>query len=191
LKQGEILADIWVHRPLVAAVEIPPGHSVEIEPTRHPLVIVMTAECDLEWDYKTRFGEETIEGETGAIVVLKGGANVDINHPNLVHSVLMCEVYRDEEIRARVPGSDIWKRIGRNQDERYHHFEQGPIGDPPMDSLPDVYLDFKKLLALPPQTLYDSLGPGRVRRIAVVPAVYLHDLMHRFYGFLSRVGVPD
>jgi hypothetical protein len=30
-----------------------------------------------------------------------------------------------------------------------------------------------------------------VQRVAIMPPIYMHDLMHRFYGFLSRVGLPD
>ena len=85
---------------------------------------------------------------------------------------------------------DIWKRIRQNQDERYHRFEAAPVGEPPVNQLPDLYLDFRKTMALPTGTLYEGLGSGKVMRLAVVPPVFVHDLMHRFYAYLSRIGLP-
>ena len=58
-------------------------------------------------------------------------------------------------------------------------------------ALPDLFLDFKKALALPTALLYQVAQEGTVERVAIVPPIYLHDLIHRFYNFLSRVAVPD
>lgn len=60
-----------------------------------------------------------------------------------------------------------------------------------MAALPELVLDFKKPLTLSTAMVYEGLRLRKVRRFGVVPPVYLHDLIQRFYGFLSRVALPD
>ena len=183
LRQGELLGDIWEHRPPHPPVEMPQGSTVEVTSIHHPFMIVMTADCDLEQDFNARFSEKNAAEQAAE-------TTAEQKHPALVPHVLLCEVYDSNQIRPRVPGSDVWKRIQQNQDERYHHFPPAQIGDRPVDEFLDLYLDFKKTLALPTENLYLALAQG-VSRLALVPSPYIHDLMHRFYGFLSRVGLPD
>lgn len=191
LRQGEILADIWEHRPLQAPIAIDQDDPFEFRPIQHPLMVVMTAVCDLEWDYNARFAHETAEQHGTAGVVAHDQPEVADNDPRLVPHVLLCELYEQNNIRVLIRGSELWKRIRQNQDERYHHLGPGFIGDPPVGQFPDLYLDFKKTIALSTQSLYSESGSVQVPRKAIVPPVYVHDLIQRFYGFLSRVGVPD
>ncbi|MDP2673713.1 MAG: hypothetical protein Q8Q00_02265 [Dehalococcoidia bacterium] len=170
LRQGEILADIYEHRPLYPAAALAEDSTIEFRSYYHRLAIVMTPDCDLEWDCQAR--SETDEAE-------------ESDHPQLLPHVLLCDVYGTSEIRQRVAGSDVWKRIQQNQDERYHHLSASPIW------LPDIYMDFKKTLALATENLYSGMTSGGIRRVAVVPPLYLQDLTHRFYGFLSRVALPE
>lgn len=143
----------------------------------------MTADCDLEQDFYARFSDR--RPATVSDVVRR-----DYSDPPLVPYLLLCDMYEETEIRTRMPpGSAAWRRIGKNQDERYHHFEAAGYGG--RRSLPDLYLDFKKTFALPADNVYSGVDSGAVTRVAIVPPIYIHDLMHRFYGFLSRVGLPD
>lgn len=183
LLQGEILGDLWEHRPLYPPVEIPEGSSPQVNSVHHPLMIVMTAVCDLEQDFKIRFPDEASQSDYRS-------SNIHQNDPGLVPHVLLCEVFKEDEIRLQIKGSDIWKRVRQNQDERYHHLPSADVGNPTVRELPELYLDFKKNIALPTSSLYDGLQGGQVRRVAVVPPVFVHDLIHRCYGFLSRVGLP-
>jgi hypothetical protein len=171
LRQGEILGGIHELRPLHPAVAVADGTDVEYQLHRHPIMIVMTAECDLVRDYEARFDEpEELVPE--------------VDHPRLLPHLLLCEVYEHSRIRGRVGATDLWKRAVQNQDERYHHLLAAPIW------LSDLYMDFKKTLSLPTESLYAGIENGGIHRLAVVAPIYIHDLMHRFYGFLSRVGVP-
>ena len=185
LLQGELLSDIWEHRPLTTPVVIPEGTPIDFDPIHHPLMIVMTAVCDLEQDYGIRFPDPASQP---AYVP----SEFDNALPQLVQHTLLCDVFTREEIRPRFTGmTDIWRRIERNQDERYHHFESAPIGASDIDLLTDLYLDFKRSLTIWTANVYQGIRDGGVKRIAVVPPVYLHDLMHRYYGFLARVGLPE
>jgi hypothetical protein len=110
----------------------------------------------------------------------------------LISHVILCDVYELSKIRNLVPpGKDIWKRIEQNQDERYHHLKPAQVEDMPVSQLPDLYLDFKKVFGIATETLYEGLRIGTIRRVALVPPIYIHDLIHRFYGFLSRVALPE
>jgi len=152
----------------------------------------MSALCDLEWDYKARFGEGTTTDLTDAATEASGRLSTEHDHPRLIPHVLLCEVYEEANIHNRPSlNASLWNRIAQNQDERYHHLKPAPVGEPAVRDLPDLYLDFKKAFALPTEALYMGIDAGSARRVAVVPPVYIHDLMHRFYGFLSRVGIPD
>jgi len=150
-------------------------------------MMVMVQDCDLLWDFQARFptdeAQEVYEPEA---------EDIDA-HKNCVSRTTLCDVFRHEELRDRVPGADVWRRIKQNQDERYHHFEPANISCPQgdeRDPLPDLYLDFKKTLALPTRQLYQGLRSGDVSRTAVVPPIFWHDLAHRFFGYLSRVALP-
>ncbi len=174
LRQGEILADIYEHRADRAPVELPPDALLGVKPRRHPRVIVMTAECDLEWDYKRRCVSALDEG-----------------HQKIVPYVLLCDVFSGQQIQHRFDGAALWTRVEKNLDERYHRLDEAPIGDPELGRLPELYLDFKKTFALPTLAMYAGFFVRGIRREAVVPTLYLQNLMHRFYSFLSRVGLPD
>src|SRR5207244_2645541 len=110
--------------------------------------------------------------------------SVDVDgDPKSISHVWLCDAFDEDEIRTHLPkGSETWRRVRQNQDDRYHHLDAAPI-NPPDDSseegnasvpeeqgvvgllqkqgisdetaldgpteLPDLFLDFKKALALP------------------------------------------
>ena len=182
LRQGEIIAGIWEHQSDSAPVEVLEGSGISFDPISHPLLMVMTPDCDLLWDYEGRIRAQS-EGQP------IGDARDD---PGVLPHVLLCDLFSHEEIRPRFTGqSDIWRRIRQNQNERYHHLPTAPVGDTADEVLPDLYLDFKKILTLPTHRFYEGLESASIKRLAIMPPIYLQDLMHRFYAFLGRVGVPD
>ena len=58
VKQGEILGPIWEHRPGIPPTEHPADLEVSITSFLHALVIVMTPDCDLVWDFNERFPDD-------------------------------------------------------------------------------------------------------------------------------------
>jgi hypothetical protein len=140
-------------------------------------MIVMTSECDLFQDWRNRFSTASLAQGTP-------------QPPNLLQHVILCDLYLEENVRSRVSGSDVWRRVRQNQDERYHRLPSAGFGNATV-TLPSLYLDFRQTYGIPTDRLYEGLVAGGVLRIAVVPPVYLHDLIHRYYGFQSRVGLPD
>jgi len=139
----------------------------------HEIAVVLTADCDLEQDFSCRSAKQASYG-----------------HPQLVAAVLLCDVFTEAEIHPKMPGSDVWKRVRKNQDERYHAFSEAPVeGIEPEVVLPGYFLDFKRVFTVPPEALYASLSDGNVIRVAKLSDPHLYDLLHRFFGFQSRIGV--
>ncbi len=174
LVQGELLAGVIEYVPLQPPVELPEGANVPVRAVARDKMVVLTQDCDLEQDFRIRSAAESNTAQ-----------EVDANTGS-VPSVLLCQVF--DELKPRVAGGDIFRRARRNQDERYHTLPEAPIGDG-TDNLAELYLDFRKFVALPTGFLYDGVTAGGVRRLAVIPPVYLHDLVHRFHGYLSRVAI--
>ena len=174
LRQGELLANVYINRPVAPAAAV--RHEVDVAFEEHPLVVVMTSDCDLLHDFEARKPLAALPRSPG--------------DRRLVPQVLVCDVYTADQMRPRFAGRDIWRRAEQNQDERYHSFKSAPIGAGP-DSIPDIYLDFKLVFGVFTQGLYDAIDHGAIVRKAVIPPIYLHDLTHRFYGFLSRVALPE
>jgi hypothetical protein len=113
LRQGEILADVYEYRLVESSGGAPgaPELPAEFDPILHAFTIVMTPDCDLLTDFNRR-----LEG--------------DLAHNAILHHVLLCDIFKEDEIRSRVaPGRDIWKSITGNQNERYHYLPAGKIGD--------------------------------------------------------------
>jgi hypothetical protein len=51
-------------------------------------------------------------------------------------------------------------------------------------------MDFRKHFTVPTGFLYDRIAAGEVLRRAVIPPIHSHNLLHRFYGYQSRVALP-
>ncbi|MGQ0642550.1 MAG: hypothetical protein ACT4P6_17540 [Gemmatimonadaceae bacterium] len=177
LRQGEIIGPVVLNRVRPDA----PSDGVvadAIVPNVHPLMIVMHADCDLEQDFNHRasFAE---------------GTAVDESHMRIVPETLLCDVFKASDFFDHLPkGDDLRKPIRKNQNERYHYMPESPVQNS-ADVLPPFLLDFKRTFMEQTASLYHSIAVGQTARKAVVPPIYVHDLMQRFFSFHARVGVPD
>lgn len=178
LRQGEILGPVWTHRIPRPAHRLPDGDTHPVESEEHPLMIVLHADCDLERDYEQRDSSSgQLRPEQKPMGVLPG--------------VILCDLFFDADIRPRLaPGREEHRRASQNQNERFHHLSPAGI-EGGGEGLPDLYLDFKRTLIEPPEAIYGAIISGGIHRVAIVPPPYLQDLTHRFFGFHSRVGLPD
>ncbi|MGB7621019.1 MAG: hypothetical protein WBN92_01600 [Terriglobia bacterium] len=144
----------------------------------------------MEQDYKERFGVSALDALNH-----RDGSNSGAPVVQLIEfKVLTLDAYEESSIRTQVAkGSDIWRRVKQNQDECYHHLKEAQIrgANPGPQDIPDLFISFKKFMSIPAQHLYDGILEGGIKRMALIPDRYVHDLMHRFYSFLSRVGTPD
>lgn len=177
LRQAEVLLDLTEYR----AVALDAEGALEYVVVQHDVVVVMSQDCDLEQDCDVRFPADR---EPAPAEEVELGVNTLVQ-------VLLCDAYPEAEIQAKFDnfGSRDWRRVRQNQNERYHHFEAAAIGTAGENMIEALYLDFRKHFTVPTGFLYDRIAAGDVKRRAIVPAIYSHDLMHRFYGFQSRVAI--
>lgn len=154
------------------------GTLIDVEPITHTYALIIDQDCDLLSDFVRR-----TEGK--------------LDHQNILQHVLLCDVFKEQEIRLRLPGGDLLRRVKQNQDERFHCLPAGSIGDEgcedcaPGDTndLPPLYLDFKRVLTLRTSDLYRAIELRKAKRLALIPPIYSHDLIHRFYSFRGRIGL--
>jgi len=103
LRQTEIISQLIQVRQSLASIKGNVGP--EIERIRHLFALILTQDCDLEQDFTIRFND------TGAVP----------SPEQLLPNVILCEVMTAADLTARTPkGSDIWRRVTGNKDERYH-----------------------------------------------------------------------
>lgn len=139
-------------------------------------MVVLHGDCDLEQDFNYRSSP--------------GAGGIDEANAKIVPEVLLCDLYVEAEIRQQVAGGDIWKRVRQNQDERYHQLLQAPISDGGQE-LPPLFLDFKRSFMDRTPSLYDAISSGAITRVAIIPDVFVHDLMQRYFAYHARVALPD
>ena len=101
LRQGEILTGVIQYKPIMD--EIPKEfQELSFIPIKHPYVIVITQDCDLDWDYKAR--------------------QPDKNQPSkLLNSVILCEISTAIEIRNRANEMNRkeWELVAAHRHERF------------------------------------------------------------------------
>ena len=143
----------------------------KFDPIVHPYVIVISQDCDLEWDYKARLG--------------------DASEEKLLTHILFCALFTQDEVRNRSGlRHELWKRVRQNQDERYHRLDEAPIKDTE-NNLPELIADFKTTFSLPTEFVYWLISTGQATRKGALYSPYLEDFMHRLYSFLGRVATPE
>ena len=175
--QGEILLDIREFRPPNNAFFLITGEEASFLPIVHPRAIVITPDCDLLSDYSARRNPPS---------------NVRQMQGRLLEHVQFCDVFVEEEIRSnRELNSNLWSRVRGNQDERYHTLPSVAQQNPEDENHPEYFLDFKRMFTLPTDFLYALLKSQDASRFGIVPSIWIHQLIQRYFAFHSRVGVPD
>lgn len=167
LRQGEILREVVQYSPISLAG--PEG--VQVNAISHPFCVILSQECDLEWDFSAR----------------KEGGNVTKKLPN----VLLCSA--DDVQYVRKPqgemNSSIFGKVKNNKDERYQFLEAySRTVDGLEVEFPPLVLDFKQYFTVPTEILYEQFGTSRGRLGLATP--YAEHLSTRFAYFLSRVALP-
>jgi hypothetical protein len=143
----------------------------------HDYVIVVTQDCDLDWDYRERVKPEG-----------------DRNSGKMLNSISFCEVYTAQTIRVdstRIKNTGEWKKVPKNQNERYHFFERiHPECDYQSLGIPELTSDFKQVFSVHADYVYDQLAKGFIKRRTMLFSPYLEHFSSRFYRWHSRIGLP-
>lgn len=169
LRQGEILSNLV---QLKLKLETLRASEKEFDPQLHPYVIVVSQDCDLDWDYRTRSGQT---------------AN------KLIPGILFCEVTTAEKLRhGGDVQSDIWKRIKINKDERYQFLQKVPATEDLLQQgLPELGIDFKRYFTLPADEVYARIAAQETQRRCRLVSPYLEHFSTRFAYYQFRIALPS
>jgi hypothetical protein len=181
LRQGEILAEVVQYKLILEElpnISFPVNESLNLKATfiTYPYVIVISQDCDLDWDYKAR----------------KDG----IKPFKKLDSILLCQVYTAQDVRTP-PGesrlkSELWNYIKTNRDRQYHFLEKVPSQfSLNKKDLPEFTVDFKKIFSVDTETLYYLIENNVVNRLTVLQSPYLEHFSQRYHAFHGRVGLPE
>lgn len=174
LRQGEIVSSLPQIVLSTESFYSRQEEKLKVNWRTHPWAIVLTQDCDLEWDYRERKG--------------------DSPNPNkLLLSVLFCEVHTSQELFSR-PNIENPKTLGRvkiNKDERFQLLQRiTPEEDAEAEGLPELGIDFKRYFTVPTDELYSRFEQDTKRRCFLNPP-YSQHLISRFFYFQSRIGLPE
>lgn len=171
LRQGEIVTGVVQYNPVIDEI-LEESQELPFTPIIHPYAIVITQDCDLDWDYKAR------------------GTN---NNPaKLLNSVVLCEIGTAESIRS-TDGMNRkeWELVVSHRHERFYFFEKiPPECELEQEGLPELTADFKRIFGIDAATLYRQIELGMVKRRAILASPYLEHFSRRYHSFHGRVALP-
>ncbi|MGB3494679.1 MAG: hypothetical protein WBA57_18270 [Elainellaceae cyanobacterium] len=171
LRQGEILTGVVQYNPVINEIS-KESQELSFTPIIHPYAIVITQDCDLDWDYKAR--------------------GVNSNPAKLLNSIVLCEIGTAESIRSTDGvNRKEWELVVAHRHERFYFFEKiPPKCEVEQEGLPELTADFKKIFAIDSETVYRQIELGIVKRRARLASPYLEHFSRRYYSFHSRVALP-
>ena len=174
LRQGQVIRNLYEYVPIGLPTMDGPA---EVRAVIHPLVVVLSPECDLVSDYELRNANS------------KGSRDLAQSSRFLEH-IQCCKIFEEGEIRGpHGLNSAAWSFIKTNRHERYHTIPSSALGRPDSDAL--LYLDFKRTLGVATEYLYVTLNVGLLEMDGVIEPPWIHQLVQRCYAFQARVCVPD
>jgi hypothetical protein len=170
LRQGEILTNLM--QICLAPDSIEQSEPL-VNPINHPFVIILTQDCDLDWDHRARNGASPED--------------------KLIPNILFCEMTTAESLKGRADiKSDFWKRIRINKDERYQFLQKVDPGQDALgQGLPELGIDFKRYFTIPTEEVYHRLRMAETKRRCRLISPYLEHLSTRFCYFQFRVALPE
>ena len=179
LRHGEIIRDLLEYVP---TGEINSAGDPDVHEVKHPLMVVLSPECDLVSDYDQRAGAGWSEA----------GAK-DVLNPKVLPHVQCCDLFVGSEIRTPDWNpydfrTDLWRAVKGNQQDRYHWIPAEGIDE--LDQ-PDLFLDFKRIISVPTGYLYRMVAGGSVGRCGRIPPLWISRLVQRCYAFQGRICLPD
>lgn len=179
LRQGEILSSVVQMSLLPESIDT---GSATVNRDKHDFAIVITPDCDLDWDFKAKQGKA--------------------NKGKILQNILLCKVIFSSDLAKRInddqdPKRNFetktpWKKARQNKDERYHFLESiEDVLDLQGKGMRSLGIDFKDFFTLPRDFLYSSINNGFTFRRCKLIRPYCDHLNSRFAYFLSRIGLPE
>ncbi|KAA3639079.1 MAG: hypothetical protein DWP92_05175 [Armatimonadetes bacterium] len=189
LRQGELLLGVIEPRAIHLEVQQDDlNPRIRYDSIEHGFLIVISQDCDLQFDQKSRQSIESGKGvdkkARAKIVAEREGRNM--------HHILLLEAKPAGEVRRREDvNSKAWETIKINRNEQYHFLEGVPEEhDLRGEGMPELTVDFRRHLSLPRDLVYSQLSEQIIERRSRLDQPYREQLQNRFAAYLARVGLP-
>ena len=171
LRQGELLCDVVSY-----IVDI---DSKSASPVTYKYLMVVSQDCELDQHFRNLPQNDSSPSDHPFTLFVLGMSAVDFDE------------YRKSEGHVR---GDVWKQLRKNLHPRYQFLDSADASKSSKDeSIPELVLDFKKIIAIPSSQLYlqnsDHEWELRYDRISELLSPYKENLQQRFVSFLGRVGL--
>lgn len=178
LRQGEILSGII---QVKLNLKTYGTEDVEIDLLVHPYAIIVSQDCDLDWDFRARHGESQEHKRIPSILFCEISTA-----RNLSSVILNIENVKD------IKKSRIWSRVKENKDERYHFLQQVKQEEDCLsEGLPELGVDFKRYFTIPADEVYLRIEKSESKRRCCLTSPYTEHFSSRFFYFQSRVALPE
>ena len=157
-----------------------------VDPRTRPLAVIVSADCDLEWDYQRRRGLGSPDKELDTTILAE-----------VFDAAYLWNRWSAEPPNARRRRLDD---IDKHQEPRYHRMPSIPPLVTPsalpveLDTLwvePKLFIDFKRVFALPTEEIYYQLRRGWAKRAGTLVPPFVHHMTQRCYDYLGRIGVDE
>ena len=181
-RQGEILTNV-VQYNLVAnkiskeQIENENELGLPLNRVIHPYAIIVTQDCDLDWDYRAR----------------QGGSS---QPSKLLNSIILCEITTAKEVRdiadKNVMNSREWDLVKSQRHERFYFFQSVDVEcELEQKGLPELTADFKKVFGIDSATLYHQIAINIAKKRSILSSPYLEHFSKRYNSFHGRVALPS
>lgn len=172
LKQGDIIRDVEFLESMSEEDGI-----LELTKISFPFVIVLTQDCDLEQDHKSRTNEQTTQDKLLLSALVAPLYNAE--HVFEGKHLSELQIASQRITKRRTPGKDL----RHNNNPRYHYLEFSS-----KVPLVPLVIDFKHYFA----ARVTDLESARAQRLAYsVGPLFREAISQRFAAFLSRIGLPS
>lgn len=180
LWQGEILSDlpqvkIGLRSLIVASSNIATEPSsvapIQVEYDEHPLVIVLSQDCDVEQDYKRRNAART----------------------PFLSNILLADIFEAEYLHEKLhaeesTNSSEWRKIKENHTPRFQFLNSVSAETDALGSgLPALAVDFRLCFSIRTDELYERLRLALTKKRCRLQTPYVEHLAQRFHSYQSRV----
>ena len=174
LQQGDIISDV----DYIESLNVENG-KIKISKITFPLVIVLTQECDLTWDYESRINSSGNQDKYlfSAIVAPL------YNYEQFIEGEHLSELNQKMAKISRKPTKTDNKNLRQNETPRYHYIEF-PDEVPIVNSI----IDFKHYFTVNIGVLQEY---KKSNYICTVGDLFRERISQRFANYLSRIGLPD
>lgn len=174
IKQGDILSDV----EFIESVSEENG-VLTVSKIKFPLVIVLSQDCDLTWDFDNRNNKKKNNQDKYLFSVIVVPL---YNYEHFINGEHLSELGLTMQKINPKPTKTENKTLRNNENPRYHYLEFD-------SSIPIVYsvIDFKHYFTVNVQVLEKH---KKSNFVCCVSTLFRERISQRFANYLARIGLP-